>query len=264
MFLEQVTPLILTYNESPNIGRALEQLRWALDIVVVDSFSNDNTDSIVQSFSQVRLFQRTFDSHERQWNYGLSETDIRSEWVLALDADYILTPEFIDELEQLTPASSTDGYSAKFVYCIYGRRLHASAYPPVTVLYRRTSAHYSQDGHTQRVIVKGAVQPLHAYILHDDRKDLGQWLWSQDRYGRLEAKKLTGSDEQQRGAADRIRSMRVVAPFFILFYCLFIKRAVLDGWPGVYYAFQRMLAELVLSLHLIEDRIRKRSHSERR
>lgn len=40
---DQITPVILTYNEAPNIERALEQLRWARDIVVVDSFSNDAT-----------------------------------------------------------------------------------------------------------------------------------------------------------------------------------------------------------------------------
>lgn len=41
--MEQITPLILTCNEAPNIGRTLERLTWARDIVVVDSFSNDET-----------------------------------------------------------------------------------------------------------------------------------------------------------------------------------------------------------------------------
>ena len=93
--LQNITPLILTYNEAPNIGRTLEQLRWARDIVVVDSFSNDETLEIVSRFPQVRIYQREFDSHEKQWNFGLKETGISLEWVLALDADYVLTEEFL-------------------------------------------------------------------------------------------------------------------------------------------------------------------------
>jgi hypothetical protein len=44
----------------------------------------------------------------------------------------------------------------------------------------------------------------------------------------------------------------VFAPLAVLFYCLIYKRGILDGWPGLYYAFQRTLAELLLSLYLIE------------
>src|SRR6266699_2830500 len=99
--LDHITPLILTYNEAPNIRRTLEQLRWARDIVVVDSFSDDETLEIVSSFPQARVFQRQFDSFASQCNFGLRETGIDSEWVLSLDADYILTPELIKEMAAL-------------------------------------------------------------------------------------------------------------------------------------------------------------------
>src|SRR5436853_2457479 len=85
IMLDSITPLILTYNEAANIGRTLEQLRWARDIVVVDSFSDDETVEIAGSFPHVRVFQRKFDNHGAQWNFGLSETGIATEWVLALD-----------------------------------------------------------------------------------------------------------------------------------------------------------------------------------
>ena len=96
--IDNITPLILTFNEAPNIGRTLEQLRWARDIVVVDSFSDDATLEIVSTFPQARVFQREFDSFAGQCNFGLSETEIQTEWVLSLDADYLLTPEMIEEL----------------------------------------------------------------------------------------------------------------------------------------------------------------------
>src|ERR1051325_5963665 len=131
--LDQITPLVLTYNEAANIGRTLEQLRWAKDIVVVDSFSNDQTLEIAANFPQVRVYQREFDTHEHQWNFGLSETGISSEWVLALDADYVLTEEFSAALRTLHAQPDVNGYRARFIYCINGKRLKSGVYPPVTV-----------------------------------------------------------------------------------------------------------------------------------
>src|SRR5437660_8683027 len=157
--LDQMTPVVLTRNEAANIGRTLERLSWARDIVVVDSFSTDDTVAIISDFPQARVFPREFDTHTKQWNFGLKETGITSEWVLALDADYILTPEFVDELKLLKP-DSVNGYRAKFIYCINGRRLRSGVYPDVTVLCRRAAARYVQDGHTQRVAVEGRVEML--------------------------------------------------------------------------------------------------------
>src|SRR5205807_2531016 len=160
MILSDTTPLILTYNEAPNIERVLGQLRWAREVVVVDSFSDDETVEIASSFPRVRVVQREFDNHAAQWNFGLKNTGISSEWVLALDADFVLTPELVDELRALRPSADTNGFQAKFRYCINGRILRSGVYPPVTVLYRREFARYEQDGHTQRLIVDGKVETL--------------------------------------------------------------------------------------------------------
>jgi len=70
---------------------------------------------------------------------------------------------------------------------------------------------------------------------------------------RLESNKLSEAAWNELGWADRIRKMRVVAPVAILFYCLFVKGAILDGRAGLYYTFQRVLAELLLSLYLFEE-----------
>ena len=250
--LKKITPLILTYNEASNIGRTLAQLRWARDIVVVDSFSDDETLAIVKDFPQVRVYQRAFDSHENQWNFGLQETGINSEWVLGLDADYVLTEDLLVELQTSSPEPGVNGYRAKFIYCIEGKRIRCGVYPPVTALYRRDRASYIQDGHTHRLTVEGRVENLRAPILHDDRKSLSRWLEAQARYTKLEADKLLAADKGSLSWTDRVRCWRVVAPAAMLFYCLIIRGGVLDGWAGFYYAFQRSLAELMLSLFLID------------
>jgi hypothetical protein len=97
------------------------------------------------------------------------------------------------------------------------------------------------------------MMPLHSPILHDDRKPVGHWLRSQNVYMQQELRKLSAADDASLPWSDRLRKTRVLFPFVIFFYCLFVKGAIRDGWAGVYYAFQRMLAEILLALYLIED-----------
>jgi glycosyltransferase involved in cell wall biosynthesis len=256
--LAEITPLILTYNEAPNIGRTLEQLRWAREIVVVDSFSGDETLKIISRFPQARVVQRKFDSFAAQCNFGLEEAGIATEWILSLDADYQLTHELVAEINALQPEPDVVGFRARFVYCIFGRRLRSGIYPPVTVLFRRSKAHFKSDGHAHRVVLEGRVENLRAPILHDDRKSLSRWLEAQSRYTRLEADKVLSTPAESLGWSDRVRRWRVVAPAAMVVYCLVIRGGVLDGWAGFYYAFQRALAELMLSLYLIDHDLRTR------
>ena len=249
-FLETITPLILTYNESPNIGRTLECLKWAKTIVVIDSFSNDQTLEILASYSQVEVFQRHFDHFAGQCNYGLEQ--IKTEWVLSLDADYILSNELIQELCSLSEMPSKNAYFAKFKYCIFGKSLRGTLLPPRKVLYRKDKATYAEDGHAHRVEVSGNYGYLVGYINHDDRKSLSRWLQSQDRYLLIEARKLLTTPTSKLSFADRLRKQKVFAPIVILVYCLIFKGGILDGWAGWYYAWQRMLAEILLAIRLIE------------
>ncbi len=85
MRLEEVTPLILTFNEGPNLRACLTHVRWARRVIVLDSASDDDTEAIARSFPQVDFRVRPFDSHTAQWNFGLSLVD--TQWVLTLDAD---------------------------------------------------------------------------------------------------------------------------------------------------------------------------------
>ncbi|HXI61297.1 MAG TPA: glycosyltransferase family 2 protein [Pyrinomonadaceae bacterium] len=253
--LDQITPIILTYNEAPNIGRTLERLAWARDVVVVDSFSDDETLRIVSSFSQARVYQRSFDNFAAQWEFALRQTGIETEWVLGLDADLVLTPELIDELKSLQPPQDTHGYRAPITYCVHGKSLRYSLLPPLPVLYRRNVASYCADAHTYRVELAGEVARLRAPILHDDRKPLRRWFQSQQQYMELEASKILTAPPGKLNFADRIRRLRIVAPPAVFCYCL-IKGGVLDGWAGLYYAAQRSVVELLLSLYLLEHDLR--------
>lgn len=248
--LEKITPLLLTFNEAPNIERTVNCLEWAKTIIVIDSYSTDETIEILQSYPQVQIFKRKFDSFAAQCNYGLAQ--IKSEWVLSLDADYLLSNELINELKALPKEPEVDGYVVRFKYCVFGHILQGTLYPPRQVLYRKNKAVYQEDGHAHRVYVDGRTGILSSYIYHDDRKPLDSWLRAQSKYMVLESKKLLVTPVSQLSFGDRIRRQKLLAPFVVLIYCLIFNRGILDGWAGWYYAWQRTLAEILLSIHLIE------------
>lgn len=249
--LSDITPVVLTLNEAANISRVLDRLSWAKDIVVVDSGSSDATRDIVSTYPNARVFERAFDTHADQWNFALEQTGIESEWVLALDADHVMTDELRDEISTLAPSPETSGFRVAFTYCVLGHPLRASLYPPLVSIYRRGRARYGQQGHTQRLMVEGDVETLDAHMLHDDRKSFGRWIRSQDRYMRLEADLIKKSSWSELSWPNRLRMFILPGPPAAFLWCLLVKRTILDGVPGIYYSVQRLVAESILSFHLI-------------
>jgi glycosyltransferase involved in cell wall biosynthesis len=258
--LDAITPLILTYNESPNIGRALERLTWARRILVIDSGSTDGTIELIRNHPQAEVVHHTFRDFESQWNYGL--TLVESPWVLSLDADYELSEALIEELRALRPFEDVAGFSTRFVYRIHGRPLRGSLYPPRTVLFRRDKAIYRMDGHTQRLVARGPVLRLAGIIYHDDRKPLARWIASQQRYIRDEVAYLLSRRGEKLGVADRLRLMGWPAPVAAFLYTLLVKRCLFDGRAGWYYALQRVVTEALLALEII-DHQRERHQLDR-
>src|SRR5689334_1317874 len=101
--LNRITPVLLTHNEEDNIARTLSCLGWAKRVVIVDSGSTDETLRILAKFPNVHVFNRPFDTHAKQWRFAVDETQIETDWILRLDADYYLTDVLIKELDQLDP-----------------------------------------------------------------------------------------------------------------------------------------------------------------
>jgi glycosyltransferase involved in cell wall biosynthesis len=249
---DQITPLVITYNEAANIRRTLGKLLWARRIVVIDSGSTDGTVEMLRCYPQVEVIERPFTDVADQCNYGLMQA--KSPWVLLLDADWELSDELVRELTSLVPRASTVGYRARFVYRVFGRALHRSLYPPRIILMRRDKASYRLDGHAIRVVLDGEVLPLDGIVYHDDRKPLARWLTSQQRYAREEAEYLLGTPPGRLRRNDKVRLMGWPAPITVFFYTLFVKGCLLDGWAGWHYVLQRTVAEMVLALEIIDRR----------
>jgi glycosyltransferase involved in cell wall biosynthesis len=249
MDLNLITPVILTYNEEPNIARTLSNLGWANRIVVLDSGSTDGTIAILESTKNVTVFTKNFEDHASQWNHALSL--VESEWVLSCDADYQINEALQKEIENLSDDEKFDGYFIPFDYWIKEQPLSVSILPPRCALFKKAKANFINDGHTQQVVISGATGELSCSIIHDDRKSFGRWFQNQVAYMKREAVKLRERSFRELSAQDKVRKCIFLAPLLVVFYCLFIKGGLLDGWRGLSYALQRGLAELILSFELL-------------
>lgn len=245
-----LTAVVLTWNEEENIARTLSRLTWLSKIVVVDSGSTDNTPDLIASFPNTVTYQRKFDTHANQWNYGLSLCE--TEWVLSLDADYILSEEFCNEIRQNISSKSVSAFLANFEFCVFGKPLRGNNTTPRPVLFKKKNCTYFDDGHTQRLNINGKTAFFKTKIFHDDRKPLTRWLVNQSAYSAKEAQMLLTTPSEKLSLTSKLRKKIIPAPVFIFFYCLFIKGLLFDGWRGWYYTLQRTIAETLISLRLIE------------
>src|SRR6516164_1414936 len=243
--LDRVTPVLLTYNEEQNIARTLSHLSWAKDIVVVDSGSTDGTLAVLENLPNVRVFKRGFDSHGNQWRYAVEDTQIATDWILRLDADYQVSDALVAEIATLDPNAPVSAYRVSFDYAIFSRKLLSSLYPPNTVLLRRGHFSIQDRGHTEAWDVNGPIAALRAVIIHDDWKTTGQWLLGQARYMQREFGYL---QTEESGLLRWLRLRPPLMPIAVFLYCLFGKGLLLNGRAGIFYALQRMVAEAALSL----------------
>lgn len=250
MQLHDITPLLITFNEAPNLPRTLAALNWARRIVVVDSGSTDDTLTQLSADSRVQIFTRRFDNFAAQCSHGLAA--VETTWVLSLDADHVMPPDTTAMLQALDETHH-DAFRAPFCYCINGKPLRSSLLPPRIILFRKDRGRYENDGHAHRIVVTDRVGALSMAVRHDDRKPLERWLLSQLQYSRLEALKIEESSWHNLTWPDRFRRC-FLGPLVILPFCLFLKGLILDGKEGWYYSLQRLYAEVLLALRLAEFR----------
>jgi glycosyltransferase involved in cell wall biosynthesis len=247
---KKLQALILTKDEAPNIGRVLERLSLLESVIVLDSYSTDDTVAIAEGFPNVRAYRREFDTHATQWNYGLSL--LAGEWVLSLDADYVLTDDFISEVKEKLGTGDKAAYLTEFKFVVFGEGLRGDNTTPRPVLFRRSNCSYYDDGHTQRLQIDGPTGEFDAYILHDDRKSLSRWISNQGQYSVRECVKLASRESGPLSLTARLRRTKILAPISVFLYCLFGRGLIFNGWRGWHYTLQRTMVEMLLALRLIE------------
>ena len=152
-----ISTVIITFNEEANIRRCLESVKWADEIVIVDSGSIDDTLKICKEY-RCRVFNHEWEGYARQKNFGI-ESASADGWILSLDADEEVTPELADEIRAaLNSDDPADAYSMPRRNLFLGRWMrHGGWYPDRQVrLFRRGAGEFNDV-------------PLHEHIVMRDR-----------------------------------------------------------------------------------------------
>ncbi|MEJ7560458.1 MAG: glycosyltransferase family 2 protein [Pedobacter sp.] len=252
--------LVLTKNEEPNIKRVLEKLTWLEKVLVLDSYSTDATLEIVREFENTVIVQRPFDSFASQCNYGLSLMD--SKWILSIDADYVLTDEFIEETKQYILKTDKVAYLTSFKFLVFGKPLSKDNTTPRPVLFLKEFGSYYNDGHAHRLAIQGEKGNYKSVILHDDRKSLDIWFSNQAGYSIKETKKMITTPNELLPFSGKIRKNMIIAPFIVFFYSLFVQGLILNGWKGWHYTLQRTMVEIMMAIRLIEEKKLKKDMTD--
>lgn len=260
MIKSEVVPYVLTFNEAPNIRRCLEHLTWAERVVVVDSFSSDDTYGICSEFSNVEWVQNAFESHSLQHSFALKCVGDAS-WVLRLDADWTVPEEFVEWLSTVEPAEDVSAFLVPFDFSIHGDAVPIAHYPSVPCLYRKNSVCYVQDGHTERLSLKvGEFAAAPYALIHDDRKDITRWIANQSKYSALEANKLMAASSLN--GYGRVRKLFANFPIIgiisVVSFYLLLKLGLFRGLSSKHYVIQRIVAELCIMLQQIDQKVARR------
>jgi glycosyltransferase involved in cell wall biosynthesis len=209
------------------VRETLESVKWADEILVVDSYSTDETLDVCRNYG-ARIVQNAYVNQPQQQNWAVPQC--RYEWVFQIDSDELLSPGMREEVEEAiaTVPPNVDAFRMPRANHVLGRWLrHGGLYPDYqTRLFRRDKGRWMDRQVHAHLIVPGEVRTLQHQILHHGMPYIGRQLRNLDRYTRYEANEL-----RKRGAHFRGPHL-VVRPCLVFLHRYLWLQGFRDGWRG--------------------------------
>jgi glycosyltransferase involved in cell wall biosynthesis len=228
-----ISVAIITHNEEDNIRDALESVKWADEIVVVDSFSTDRTREICKGYTD-KVYSIEWSGFAEQKNKAVSLTTYP--WVLVLDADECVTEGLRNEILGVMGEGAggrVDGYYISRKNYFGNRWIkHGGWWPDYTLrLFRREKGSFQMREVHESVKVNGKIGRLKNSLEHYTYKDINDYLKRMQTYSTLSAKELF-----KKGRRANIFDIifRPCATFFRMF---FLQMGILDGIYGIILAY---------------------------
>ena len=222
---------IITGNEEDNIGRCLESVAFADEIVVVDSFSTDRTVAIARSFTD-RVFQHRWVGYIGQ--KAIARNLARGEWILFVDADEAVSPALRDEILATFRRGVPDGVAGfdfpRQVWYMRRWIRHGDWYPDTKLrLFRKARGRCCGIEPHERIEVDGEVRHLGAPLFHYTYDDIADQIGTMNRFSSISAR---NERLRNRSALYLLWGM-LMHPPFRFFRCYVVKGGFLDGIPGL-------------------------------
>lgn len=226
-----ISAIIITKNEEQRIGRCLESLFWADEIIVVDSGSADRTRNICESYPSVRFVEHPWGGFGRQKNYALQCA--LGKWVFSIDADEVVSPELATEIMATLEHPACAGYLVPRKNFYRGQWVrHSGWWPdPVLRLFRRDKGRFSDRSVHETVELDGRPGRLDGCLEHHSFSGIADFLRKADSYSSLGADVML---QQGKRSSVVLALVKSAATFFKTFV---LKRGFLDGYVGVLISF---------------------------
>ncbi|WP_125719505.1 glycosyltransferase family 2 protein [Flavobacterium ustbae] len=226
---QKLSVLIITLNEERHIQSLLEDIDFADEIIVVDSYSTDKTVSIVESFKNVKLIQNRFTDYTSQRNFAIDQA--KNSWVLFIDADERLTPELKPEI--VAAINSENAASAYFIYRIFmfeNSRLNFSGWQTDKIfrLFNQSKCRYNEERTVhEKLIVNGSIATLKNKIIHFSYSSYTDYQSKMYNYGILKA------NEKFAKGTKPYFLLQILHPLYTFLYQFIIRFGFLDGRKGI-------------------------------
>lgn len=222
----KITAIVTTYNEDENIAKCLSSINWADEILVVDSFSTDNTVAICEKFG-AKVFHREYKYGADQKNWAIPQA--KHSWIVLLDADEVFEPEIEHELKRVLKSGAT--YSAYWVRrknFFLEKKVRFCGWQNDRVIrfFKRDLHRYIDKMVHEEIEQNQKIGKLKSKIHHYTAKNFQDYCNRIDRYAGYAAQEYIKSNK-------RINWFHLyVKPAYKFFYSYIIRGGFLDGKTG--------------------------------
>jgi glycosyltransferase involved in cell wall biosynthesis len=263
--------MIFTLDEQLHLPSCLDALRWCDDIIVVDSFSTDDTERIARD-AGARLYQNAFVGFGSQRNWALDHAAPRYDWILILDADERVTPELACEIAGVVAGDTGEigAFRVKRRFHMWGRWLrYSSLYPSWVVrLIHRERVRYVDRGHAETQSVDGETRELQHDLIDENLRGIDDWFARQNRYARKEAEYelaneagglplaacLSPDPLRRRAALKRVLWRMPARPLVFFLYSYIWQRGFMDGRDGLVFCTMKALYQGMIAVKKYDAR----------
>jgi len=172
--MNDICVIILTHNEELNIKKCLMSIEKLSDeIIIVDSFSTDNTEKICKSFDNLKFVKNQFVNQAKQFNWALSNLDIKSDWIMRLDADEEISEDLQRNIkENVKIANNINGFylNRKLIWC--GKWIkYGGIYPHwISRIFKKGKAVY-EERTEEHLIIDGETSKIYGELIENNLKN---------------------------------------------------------------------------------------------
>ena len=221
----KISAIIPTFNEEDHIIPAIESLAWADEIIVVDSFSTDNTVALAQS-KGVKILQRDYEYSASQKNWAIPQASY--DWVFILDADERVEENLEKEISKIKNCQTkNDAYWIPRQNHFMGKKIRFSGWQgdKVIRLFNKNKCHYEDKKVHAEIICSGSIGKLKSSLTHYTFKSVAHYMEKWDRYS-------TWSAQDHLGVSPPNIFHFLVKPAFRFFRDFILRGGILDGRIG--------------------------------